>query len=67
MARTHAVAAEPLVNVPQAKWVMGVLALLIAVVGKGSVLGLVLRQARFEILSLVRDGDPAAERSYEYN
>ena len=33
--------------------------MLIAVVGKESVLGLVLRQARFEIFSLVRAEEPA--------
>jgi hypothetical protein len=45
----------PFFNVPQAKWLLGVLSMLIAVVGKESLLGLLLRQTRFEINSLVRD------------
>ncbi len=42
-------------HLPHAKWVMGVLALLIAVVGQESLLGLLLRQTRSEIASLIQD------------
>jgi hypothetical protein len=42
-------------NVPLAKWVLGVLAMLIAVVGHESLVGLILRQTRAEISRLVND------------
>jgi hypothetical protein len=42
-----------------AKWVVGILGLLIAVVGRETLLGLILRQTRSEIASLVRDEEPA--------
>ena len=42
-------------NLPLAKWVIGVLAMLIAVVGKASLVGLILRQARSDIVRLVQD------------
>ena len=42
-------------NLPMAKWVVGVLAMLIAVVGKESLLGLILQQTRSEIMTIVRD------------
>ena len=45
-------------SVPQAKWVNGVLGMLIAVVGRDSLLGLILRQTRSEINSLVVDEEP---------
>ena len=58
-------------SLPQAKWVVGVLSMVIAVVGKGSLLGLILRQARSEIARIVRDEEPdphAAEAArYENN
>ena len=38
-----------------AKWVISVLSMLISVVGNESLLGLILRQTRSEIASLVRD------------
>ncbi|HEV3260315.1 MAG TPA: hypothetical protein VG013_25900 [Gemmataceae bacterium] len=49
-------------NLPHARWVVGVLSMLIAVVGKDSLLGLILAQSRSEIAGLVRDreGDPTA-------
>ena len=40
---------------PMAKWVIGVLGMLIAVVGQEGLLGLILRQTRSEIASLIRD------------
>ena len=58
-------------NLPHARWVIGVLSMLIAVVGRDSVVGLILRQARFEVTSLVREAErnPAAQRAarYRYN
>jgi hypothetical protein len=58
----------PFFSVPQAKWVVGVLSMLIAVVGRESLLGLILRQSRAEITSIVRDEepDPAALRQACY-
>ncbi len=44
----------PFFSLPQAKWVVGVLSMLIAVVRRESLLGLILRQARSDINSLVR-------------
>jgi hypothetical protein len=40
--------------VKQARWLCGVLGMLIGVVGKDSLLGLILGQARGEIVSLVK-------------
>ena len=40
---------------PTAKWVIGVIGLLVAVVGEESLLGLILRQTRSEISSLVKE------------
>jgi hypothetical protein len=58
-------------NLAQARWVVGVLGMLVAVVGKESLLGLLLRQTRFEIESLIQDEDPSAaiQRAarYKYN
>ena len=52
-------------NLGQARWVTGILAMLIAVVGKESLLGLILGQTRREIMSVVRaeeEGEgPAAD------
>jgi hypothetical protein len=52
-------------NLSHARWVVGVLSMLIAVVGKDSLLGLILRQTRSEITSIVRDEspDPAEARA----
>jgi hypothetical protein len=43
-----------------AKWVAGVLNMLVAVVGRESLLGLILRQTRSEINSLVQSEEPNA-------
>ena len=72
MARTNTSADEfPFFNLAHAKWVAGVLSMLIAVVGKESLLGLILRQARFEIKSIVEDEEPepaaARKACYRYN
>jgi hypothetical protein len=45
-------------SISQAKWVLGVLSMLIAVVGRESLLGLILRQTRSEIASIVRNEEP---------
>ena len=42
-----------LANLRQARWLVGVLGLLIAVVGKDTMLGLILVQTRMEIGSLI--------------
>jgi len=61
----------PFFNLPHARWVIGVLRMLIAVVGRDSLLGLILRQARSEITSVVREEEklPAAPKVswHEYN
>ena len=46
-------------NIAHARWVIGVLAMLIAVVGKESLVGLLLRQTRREIDSLIQDEEPS--------
>ena len=59
---------ESFFNVAQARWVMGVLGMLIAVVGKESLVGLLLRQTRYEISSLIEDEEPNSiiERASRY-
>jgi hypothetical protein len=47
-------------NLGHAKWVIGVLSMLIAVVGKDNLLGLILRQTRSEIKSLLESSDRTA-------
>jgi hypothetical protein len=49
-------------SLPLAKWVIDVLGLLIAVVGEENLLGLILRQTRSEISSLVKDQEGTADR-----
>jgi hypothetical protein len=55
-------------NLAHARWVMGVLGMLIAVVGKNSLLGLLLRQTRREIDSVIQDEEPssAVKRAARY-
>jgi hypothetical protein len=55
-------------NIAHARWVVGVLAMLIAVVGKDSLVGLLLRQTRREIDSLIQDEEPspAVQRAARY-
>jgi hypothetical protein len=55
-------------NIAHARWVIGVLSMLIAVVGKESLVGLLLRQTRREIDSLIKDEEPtpAVERAARY-
>jgi hypothetical protein len=64
MIRSHRSAEETdFFNLPLAKWVLGVLAMLIAVVGKESLVGLILRQTRSEIADLVRDEEQGTDTS----
>ncbi len=49
-------------SLPMAKLVIGVLGLLIAMVGEDSLLGLILRQTRSEISSLVKDEEGTGDR-----
>jgi hypothetical protein len=64
MVRMNTSAEEvPFFNLGHARWVLGVLSMLVAVVGKDTLLGLILRQTRFEINSIVRDEEPAAAQS----
>lgn len=55
-------------NIAHARWVVGVLSMLIAVVGKNSLLGLLLRQTRREIDSVIQDEEPtpAVKRAARY-
>lgn len=55
-------------NLAHARWVVGVLGMLIAVVGKESLVGLLLRQTRREIDSLIEDEQPspAVQRAARY-
>lgn len=52
-------------DVDLAKWVTSVLNMLIAVVGKESLLGLILRQTKTEITSLVRDEQATPIQQHE--
>lgn len=72
MARNHASDDESsFFNIAHARWVVGVLGMLIAVVGKESLLGLLLRQTRREIDGLIEDEQPAPAvqraKRYKYN
>jgi hypothetical protein len=50
-------------NLPLARWTVGVLGMIIAVVGKETLLGLILRQTRTEIACLIRDEQGTARYS----
>jgi hypothetical protein len=58
----------PFFSLGHARWVVGVLNMLIAVVGPDSLLGLILRQTRTEITSVIRDEspDPVAARASRF-
>ena len=47
----------PFLNFRHARWAIGVLKLVIAVVGDESLVGLIVRQARSELVSVLRDTD----------
>lgn len=59
---------ETFFNIDHARWVVGVLGMLIAIVGKNSLLGLLLRQTRREIDSVIQDEEPipAVQRAARY-
>jgi hypothetical protein len=62
MANPHVRSEEQFFSLPQAKWVVGVLSMAIAVVGRETLLGLILRQARSEVAGIVRDEEaPGAD------
>jgi hypothetical protein len=48
---------SPFFNAGHARWVVCVLKMAIAVVGRESLLGTLLRQTRSEVLSLIKDDD----------
>jgi hypothetical protein len=58
----------PFLNVSHARWVIGVLNLLVAVVGRDTLLGLLLRQTRSEIASVIQEtaSDIATARATHY-
>jgi hypothetical protein len=60
---------ESFFSLSHAKWVVRVLNSLIAVVGRQSLVGLILRQTRSEIASIVRDEEPQPDpaKAYENN
>jgi hypothetical protein len=61
---------SPVINLRHGRWLLGVLAMLIGVVGKESLLGLILGQTRQEISSLVRageNGDAGAPKAWFLN
>lgn len=69
MARKNPYAEEDsFFNLAHARWVIGVLSMLIAVVGKESLVGLLLRQTRREIEGLIQDEEPspAVQRAARY-
>jgi hypothetical protein len=72
MIRKQVPADDPeIFNLKLARWVLGVLGMLIGVVGKESLLGLILRQTRAEIGSLIRSEEQvpltSAAAAYKYN
>jgi hypothetical protein len=58
---------EPFLNLRHARWAVGVLKLIIAVVGEDSLVGLIMRQARAEIVSVLRDEQQVALKPHESN
>jgi hypothetical protein len=58
---------EPFLNLRHARWAVGVLKLIIAVVGEDSLVGLIVRQARAEIVSVLRDEQQVALKPHESN
>jgi hypothetical protein len=68
VARMHTSSDEvPFLNLRHARWAVGVLKLIIAVVGEESLVGLIVRQARAEIVSVLRDEETPALKPHEAN
>jgi hypothetical protein len=57
----------PFLDVRHAKWAVGVLKLVIAVVGQDSLVGIIVRQARAELVSVLRDERECVQKPYESN
>ena len=68
VARMHASKDEvPFLNLRHARWAIGVLKLIVTVVGEDSLVGLIVRQARAELVSVLRDEDNVGLRPHEAN
>ncbi len=57
----------PFLNIRHAKWAVGVLKLVAAVVGEDSLVGIIVRQARAELVSVLRDERACVRKPYEAN
>jgi hypothetical protein len=57
----------PFLNFRHARWAIGVLKLVIAVVGDESLVGLIVRQARSELVSVLRDEQENEFKPHECN
>jgi hypothetical protein len=55
-----------LCDLRHARWLIGVLEMLIRVVGRQSLLGIILQQSRCEIISLVRDEERTSASDLSY-
>lgn len=68
VARLQAAREEvPFLNIRHAKWAVGVLNLVVAVVGEESLVGLIVRQARSELVSVMRDEQADGKKPHECN
>jgi hypothetical protein len=68
VARMHTSREEvPFLNLRHARWAVGVLKLVIAVVGEESLVGLIIRQARAELVSVLRDEQGSTFKPHEAN
>ncbi len=68
VARMHTSQDEvPFLNLRHARWAVGVLKLVIAVVGEDSLVGLIIRQARAELVSVLRDEQESTCQTHDLN
>jgi hypothetical protein len=68
VARMHTSNDEvPFLNLRHARWAIGVLKLVVAVVGEDSLVGLIVRQARSELVSVLRDEQGMTFKTHEAN
>ena len=68
VARMHTSMEEvPFLNLRHVRWALGVLKLVIAVVGEESLVGLIVRQARSELASVLRDEQETTLKPHEAN